>query len=404
MIFLGTVIDALQYRDDRVVRARMHIDRAYKGVSEITLDLFDDGMCDGPDLQVGEQYLMYTWRGEDGRIPSRGCSRSRHVKYAEEDLKFLNGLGDASPLSRVFGKVMARTDDYYGKEQPAVAATVELTGPDGKRTTTTDGDGRYIFDNLTPATYTVQADLAGHRMLIFTHDGKLRPTDVEARGCAVVDLAMRRTWQGAVAGRVIKSHGEPAPAGITMNLIRIEDHEGRETAHHRSDQQLNEQGEYVFLEVSPGRYKIVMNPYSFPTADAPYPAIYWPNSRAEADALVIEVTDSAAQARYDFQLPPEPKGRRVSGVVIAADGKALARARVHISSRLGVFPGIDEYTDDDGRFSFTAFEGFDYRSVATGQDSYSSALSCVLGKTLPFGTLVVDRPGQFDWSPKRKGK
>ena len=36
----------------------MRIDRAYKGVAEQELVLFDDGMCDGPDLHVGEQYLM----------------------------------------------------------------------------------------------------------------------------------------------------------------------------------------------------------------------------------------------------------------------------------------------------------------------------------------------------------
>jgi hypothetical protein len=62
MVFLGTVTDALATRDGRVVRARIRVDRAYKGVSEQSLVLFDDGMCDGPDLRIGEQYLMYTRR------------------------------------------------------------------------------------------------------------------------------------------------------------------------------------------------------------------------------------------------------------------------------------------------------------------------------------------------------
>ena len=38
----------------------MSIDRAYKGTLNKTVELFDDGMCDGPDLEIGRQYLMYT--------------------------------------------------------------------------------------------------------------------------------------------------------------------------------------------------------------------------------------------------------------------------------------------------------------------------------------------------------
>lgn len=58
MVFLGTVTEGIAISDGRIVRARMRIDRAYKGVAEQELVLFDDGMCDGPDLHVGEQYLM----------------------------------------------------------------------------------------------------------------------------------------------------------------------------------------------------------------------------------------------------------------------------------------------------------------------------------------------------------
>jgi len=35
----------------------------------LTLD--DDGMCDGPKLDVGEQYLMYTRRDSAGDMPAR---------------------------------------------------------------------------------------------------------------------------------------------------------------------------------------------------------------------------------------------------------------------------------------------------------------------------------------------
>ena len=97
MVFLGTITDALATRDGRVVRARMRVDRDYKGTSEGTLVVFDDGPCDGPELEVGQHYLMYTHRLGDGDVPSRGCTRSRNVKYAAEDLQYLDALDKAAP-------------------------------------------------------------------------------------------------------------------------------------------------------------------------------------------------------------------------------------------------------------------------------------------------------------------
>src|SRR5262249_40552143 len=131
LVFLGTVTQGLVTQDGRIVRGRMHIDRAFKGITEESIILFDDGICDGPMLQVGEEYLMYTSRPGNGDIPSRGCTRSRHVKYADEDLQFLNGLPTTPPVSKIFGTVVVRTDDYYGKEQPLGGAQVEIKGRTG---------------------------------------------------------------------------------------------------------------------------------------------------------------------------------------------------------------------------------------------------------------------------------
>jgi hypothetical protein len=172
MVFLGKVTEALVIQDGRVVRARMRIDHAYKGVSEKTLVLFGDGMCDGPDLEIGEQYLMYTTRFNGGDVPSRGCTRSRHVKYAIEDLEYLNGLGETVPTSTVFGNVFVRTDDYRGNDKPVFGAAVEVSGAIGKYITTTDFEGHYRFVGLEPGEYTITANQPGFRLLSFNYDGK----------------------------------------------------------------------------------------------------------------------------------------------------------------------------------------------------------------------------------------
>jgi hypothetical protein len=44
----------------------MRIDKAYKGVSDKSVVLWDSHMCDGPRPRIGEQYLMYTARTGPG--------------------------------------------------------------------------------------------------------------------------------------------------------------------------------------------------------------------------------------------------------------------------------------------------------------------------------------------------
>ncbi|HXB69584.1 MAG TPA: carboxypeptidase-like regulatory domain-containing protein [Candidatus Acidoferrales bacterium] len=386
----------------------MRIDHAYKGVTEDSLILFDGGMCDGPTLQLGEQYLMYTRRLGNGDIASRGCTRSRHVRYADEDLKYLDGLSDAPPFSKIFGRVVVRTDDYYGNGQPLAGAQVEINGTMGTHTTTTDGEGRYAFENLQPETYIVGATFSGFRMMSFA--GGNPPAKVEPRGCASVNMIMRRTWEGRIEGRIVRSNGEPAPAGIDLTLIQLEKSEDKNKEESNflfgSGVSTNELGDYSFREVAPGRYRIVANMYRFPTGDAPYPTIYWPGSRNEAGALVIEVPDAVVAQRYDFKLPPEPKSTRVAGLVIGPDGQPGKGIQVYITAlpdnRIALNDENRPETDADGRFSFEALEGYDYRLrvIQRGSRSFHSPdVPFSLKDGQSFITLVCDRPGRFDGDP-----
>jgi hypothetical protein len=61
-VFLGTVTQ-LDAPTSGFKTAKMHIDHAFKGKLDETEELFDAGICDGPGLEIGRQYLMYRrWR------------------------------------------------------------------------------------------------------------------------------------------------------------------------------------------------------------------------------------------------------------------------------------------------------------------------------------------------------
>jgi len=375
----------------------MRIDRAYKGVSEQTLILFDDGMCDGPDLQVGEQYLMYTRRIDDGDVPSRGCTRSRHVKQAAEDLKYLTGLLEAAPTGTVFG-LIAAWPEGVGSNQPVPGAMVEMRDREEKVTTTADGEGRYSFDGLKPAKYTVSASKPGFRMPAFESEGVSE--SLESHGCAVINVILRKDWPGTIEGRVMRSDGTPARGGIDLGLIRVTGR-GKNTLSaplYFEDLKTNDQGKYSFRGVAPGRYKVVLHPCCFPTPETPYPAVYWPAARTEAAASEIRVGSAAVSQHYDFRLPPEVKSEVVSGLVLLPDRVPAKGVRVQILKLPDNAIVGNDSTDEAGHFSFTAMEGLEYSltGIVIGEHSRrSKALHFSLAKGPHSITLVLDNPGPF---------
>jgi hypothetical protein len=399
MVFLGTVTEALAIQDGRVVRARMRIDRAYKGVSEPALILFDDGMCDGPDLQVGEQYLMYTRRIEEGDVPARGCTRSRLAKFAEEDLKYLESLNEAAPIARVFGQVASWPEGPGGK-LPLPGAVVQLQGPEGTLRATADDKGFYSFDGLKAGKYSVSADQSGFRMPSLKSG--MFSDSVEARGCAAIDVTLRKDWPGAIAGSLVRPDNTPAAAGIDLMLIRI-DGDGESalsTSLFGDEVRTGDRGEYSFRGVAPGRYKVVLHWCCFPTPEAPYPAIYWPAASTQTDAAEIVIGNAVVPRRYDFHLPPEVKSMVVSGLVLLPDGKPAEGARVQIWLLPdNAVTGNDATTDAAGYFSFTAMGGLEYSLTAIGRGEHpltSEALHYSRNSGPHFITLLLDSPGPFD--------
>jgi hypothetical protein len=139
MIFLGTVTEL-----EKGV-AQMRIDKAYKGVLVKTVALWDTGMCLGPALHVGEQYLIYTRDDGIGYLLSGGCTRSRNARDAKEDMAFLNGLSKAPLTSTVFGQVTVRSGSISSEGEPVPGAVVEIQVEGKSRKSTRTGKGAICF-------------------------------------------------------------------------------------------------------------------------------------------------------------------------------------------------------------------------------------------------------------------
>ena len=67
----------------------------------------------------------------------------------------------AASAQETTGTLTGKLTDTQGLAVPG--ATVTVNGPQGSKSFTTDGDGRFNAPFLTPGTYTVRAELTGFK-------------------------------------------------------------------------------------------------------------------------------------------------------------------------------------------------------------------------------------------------
>ena len=139
-----------------------------------------------------------------------------------------------------------------GTNDPLSKATVELRadGTNGALldSTTTDADGRFVFQNVR----------AGRYRLNVTRAGYVRPPlpVVVTQGQALVNLELSMTPAAAVEGVVYDGNGEPL-GNVEVQAMKASYPEGRRILTRVATAWTNDLGEYRLFWLAPGRYYIM---------------------------------------------------------------------------------------------------------------------------------------------------
>ena len=365
LVFLGTVISATA--EQGVFKtAQMHVDRLYKGQVKQMIELFDDGMCDGPRLEAGHQYLMYTSIFDTGAIPSRGCSRSRAVEFADEDLEFLNRYSTGKVPTHISGTVRYRPDEpedsKLGDEgrTPMKDVKVTVASNDQYFSASTNSLGQYSFTGLPSGQYDVNAEFSGYRLNWAPNRLTLRPN-----GCVEADMLMKvdRRVQGVVQDR----NGAPVP-GIMVEMMSV--HRGLKSWEQPILLAIaDEQGRYAIDGIPTGEYYLGINIKSTPTKQHPYPSTYYPDTPDIAQALRVGFALGASVQDINLRAPEKLPIVTIQGIILNPDGKP-PRVEDHPQIRIKepkLYGQIEEETiniDAEGRFQFELCEGVSYSAFA----------------------------------------
>jgi hypothetical protein len=267
----------------------------------------------------------------------------------------------------------------------------------------TDAQGRYVFPNVPPGTYTLMATRDGYieqRYGAKKFGGDQKGDELElAAGSVKSAVDLHLTPLGSILGFVRDEDGDPVRQ-VEVAVLAYGYGPSGKGLQESGGSQTDALGEYRIFDLHPGTYYLRAKPLS---AQSPgmgeiteaYTTVYYPNSLQQAGAGALELAAGQEQRGVDFVLHPmavsfvrghviKPMGADKCWAALEAGedelqpsfGDAMESGFVTMVS--GAFDGVPEdlqfgfgpQVDKDGKFEF--------RNVPVG--SHSLKGSCLVGK------------------------
>ena len=261
-------------------------------------------------------------------------------------------------------------------DRPLRGAVVVLRPIDGQALgVTTDGDGRYRFDNVSAGRYTLQASKPAYieqgygsrrpggtpRIMALSDDSILDNLDIVVMpGCVL-------------SGRVLDPSGEPLDkAMIRVMRYACENGKKRLTSTFSSGTfSTKELGEFRIYGLPPGEYYLAASllQMSMATEESGqrvgYPTTFYPGTVNPSQAARLSCAPGRELGQLEFALQ-QARAYKVEGVVRDASGKPVSSGTVMLSSSDGMGSSLSMAAPfgSDGRFTIHGVLPGEYRIQA----------------------------------------
>src|SRR5262249_2872487 len=295
--------------------------------------------------------------------------------------------------ARIRGRVFAADTG-----QPLRKAHVRAFSPElrDNRMTSTDANGAYELKDLPAGRYSINASKGSYVSLSY---GQVKPVDtgkpleiLEGQTVEKVDFKLPR---GAIiTGRVVDEFGEPI-ADVQVMPVRYMFMQGRRRLQpFGRSSATNDIGEFRIFGLAPGQYFLaaVLRNTMYGESDdrSGYAPTYYPGTSNVAEAQRLTVGVGQTLSDISVTLIPA-RTARVTGIVVDAEGQAVARGYVNAVQRTG---GIGMGMGSMGGGQIRPNGSFPVSGLAPGDYLLQVNTSTGSGPRQEFGSAVVSVDGE----------
>jgi hypothetical protein len=369
----GRMSDGERYVDG-VKSTRMLIEKVYKGSlkagDEITFGQGGGADCiwTFSEESVGQQFLFYLNSREKNPAIwyGFGCGRSSGVRYATDDLLYLNRLDKVRGKTRISGTVR-----FQAETHPSVGGRkIRLTGANKTYEVKTDEHGvyeiydlpagKYLIEPETPVGWKVNAYYLSYTSSFAGGGEDKSPKKIlialEDKKHASLDLHFE--IDNAVRGKVYDPHGK-LMRGVCLNLIPAEAE--LSTSFYKADC-TEETGTFEITEIPPGAYLLVVNREGKISSSEPFKTFYYPDAFDREKATVITIGAGEMLEGLNIHAPKAEETILIHGLLLYSDGKPVADEGVQFTAGKtedNVEGDVRATTDANGRFSIRILKGLE---------------------------------------------
>ena len=291
----------------RLTRYHFKIDERFSGPdgteqgSEI--DIFsggDDGDC-GYRFKQGQQYVVFTEQGTEGRLFATICNGTRPASEARALLPQLRAMRNGQRVASVFG-ILRRADPPFlappdDPEEPLANISLKLRSHDDRFETSSNAEGIYSFYDVHAGEYNFTANLPV-RMELTQKSlvGGLPPFKIPNEACYEYDVDALPT--GHMRGSVLDEAGKPL-ALASVELYRAGSYDDSRPGLWGFQ---GAKGTFDFDHVGPGEYVVVFNRTNRMDPNSPFPRTFYPGVLDAAEARSIKLKDGQQLLKVNIRV------------------------------------------------------------------------------------------------------
>lgn len=357
-----------------IKHSKLSVQKVFKGNLKVgqTLDFSQGGGGDciwtfaKEDIQTEYLFYLADKPYKDGKWFGFWCSRSAPLKYAGDDLLYLEKMNKVRGKTRISGVIgqEIRPSSENGEIQinQLTGHKIKIVGKAKNIELTTDKNGAFEVYDLPAGIYEViPQNVSGYKIYDESNGKSADSVKIYLPPKRHAQANIRFTIFNSISGRIIDNKGNPMES-VGLNL---EPAVGKGSFYFYEAAYSNKDGSFKFDGIPAGKYVLIANDEGKITADEPFATSYYPNTTNINEAKIITIDAGEHLKDFTITVNSIAKVVTVSGVFQFSDGKPVANEEAvffkdvkNVSEiKNNVFPDSKEKTDKEGRFSFRMLEG-----------------------------------------------